>query len=192
MLSLKHALRVLRKDPGFTAVAICSLALGIGATSTMFSFADAVLLRPLPVREPDRVVAIHAKTATSAPVAANTTISYPDYQDLRDRNRSFEGLVAVSTSTVGFSPGPGTLPRIQFGQYVSGNFFRVLGVEPALGRDFLPEEDQAEGRDPVAMLSHSFWVSQFGVSPSVPGSRIRLNWDRLLGHRRRARILHGH
>jgi len=175
MTSLGHALRVLRKDPVFTAVAICSLALGIGATSAMFTFADAVLLRPLPVREPDRVVAIQARTATSAPIATNTTISYPDYVDLRDRNRSFEGLVAASSSTFGFSPRAGALPRIKPGQYVSGNFFRVLGVKPALGRDFRPEEDQAEGRDPVVVLSHDFWVSQFGASPSVLGSQIRLN-----------------
>jgi len=75
LISLRHALRVLRKDPGFTSVAICSLALGIGATSAMFTFADAVLLRPLPVREPDRVVAISVKTASSAPVGLSRTIS---------------------------------------------------------------------------------------------------------------------
>ena len=121
LTSLKHAFRVLRKDPGFTAVAVCSLALGIGATSAMFSFADALLLRPLPVRDPDRVVAISAKNASSAPVGADTTISYPDYADFRDRNRSFEGLVATSSSTLGFSPGPGILPRVKLGQYVSGN-----------------------------------------------------------------------
>jgi putative ABC transport system permease protein len=175
LASVNYAFRVLRKDLGFTAVAVCSLALGIGATSAMFTFADAVLLRPLPVRDPDRVVAIHAKTATSAPIATNTTISYPDYADLRDRNRSFVGLVAASSATLGFSPGPGTLPRIKLGQFVSANFFRVLGVEPALGRDFRPEEDRAEGRDPVAVLSHDFWVSQFGADRSVLGSRIRLN-----------------
>ena len=175
LTSLKHAFRVLRKDPGFTAVAICSLALGIGATSAMFSFADALLLRPLPVRDPDRVVAIDARTATSAPVAVNTALSFPDYADFRDRNRSFEGLVAASTATLGFSPRAGMLPRVKLGQFVSSNFFRVLGVEPALGRGFRADEDQAEGRDPVAVLSHDFWVSQFGASPSVLGSRIRLN-----------------
>jgi predicted permease len=175
LISLHHTLRVLRKDPGFTAVAIGSLALGIGATAAMFTFADAVLLRPLPVREPDRVVAISAQAATAAPVANNTTISYPDYVDFRDRNRSFEGLVAASMSTLAFRPGPGSLPHIKFGQYVSGNFFRVLGVEPALGRDFRPEEDRAEGRDAVVVLGHDFWVSQFDASRSVLGSQIRLN-----------------
>jgi putative ABC transport system permease protein len=175
LISLHYALRVLRKDPGFTAVAICSLALGIGATSAMFTFADAVLLRPLPVPEPDRVVAISVKTASSAPVGLSRTISYPDYADFRDRNRSFEGMVAASPATFGFSPGPGTLPRIKAGQYVSANYFRVLGVEPALGRDFRPDEDRVEGRDAVVILSHNFWAGQFGRSRSVLGSRIRLN-----------------
>ena len=175
LMPLHHALRVLRKDPGFTAVAVCSLALGIGATSAMFTFADAVLLRPLPVREPDGVVALSVKNASSAPVGLSTTISYPDYADYRDQNRSFEGLVATSPATFGFSPDSGTLPRIKSGQYVSGNYFRVLGVKPALGRDFRPDEDRAEGRDPVVILSHSFWAGQFGRNRSVLGSRIRLN-----------------
>ena len=175
LMSLAYALRVLRKDPGFTVVAICSLALGIGATSAMFTFADAVLLRPLPIREPGRVLAISAKAASAAPVGNDTTISYPDYADFRDRNRSFEGLVAASPATFGFSAVPGALPRIKAGQYVSGNYFRVLGVTPSLGRDFRPDEDSVEGRDAVAILGHDFWVGQFGGSRSVLGSRIRLN-----------------
>ncbi|MGA2325645.1 MAG: ABC transporter permease [Bryobacteraceae bacterium] len=173
LISLKHAFRVLRKDPGFTAVAICSLALGIGATSAAFSFADALLLRPLPVREPDRVVAI--SNATSGAFGSNTGLSYPDYVDLRDHNRSFDGLVASGYATFGFSPAAGAVPRMRFGLYVSGNFFRVLGVEPSLGRGFRSDEDQAEGRDPVVVLSHGFWTGEFGGSPSVLGSRIRLN-----------------
>lgn len=173
LTSVKHAFRVLRKDPGFTTVAICSLALGIGATAAMFTFADALLLRPLPVPQADRVVAIN--TATSAPFAANTTVSYPDYIDLRDRNRTFEGLVAASFAKLGYSAAPHALPRMKLALFVSGNFFRVLGVEPALGRGFRADEDQAEGRDAVVVLGHDFWVSQFGASRSVLGSRIRLN-----------------
>jgi len=175
LTSLKHAFRVLRKDPGFTAVAVCSLALGIGATSAMFSFADALLLRPLPVRDPDRVVAINASVDTAAPFGTGTAVSYPDYADFRDRNCSFDGLVAASTATFAFSMGSGTVPRRQLGQYVSGDYFRVLGVEPALGRGFRADEDRAEGRDPVVVLGHDFWTSQFGANPSVIGSRIRLN-----------------
>jgi macrolide transport system ATP-binding/permease protein len=170
---VKHAFRVLRKDPGFTAVAIFSLAIGIGATSAMFSFADAALLRPLPVMKPDGVVAV--TTAGSAALGSNTAMSYPDYVDLRDRNGSFDGLVAASYGRFGFSPNPQTLPRMKLGLFVSGNFFRVLGVEPALGRGFRPDEDQAEGRDAVVVLGHDFWVSAYNASPSVLGSRIRLD-----------------
>lgn len=171
--SLRHAARILRKNPGFTLVAVCSLAIGIGATSAMFSFADALLLRPLPVFKPSSVVAV--TTANSAAFGTNNAISYPDYVDFRDRNRSFEGLVAASYATFGFSPNQTTLPQMRFGLFVSGNFFRVLGVEPSLGRAFRDSEDQAMGRDPVVVLGHDFWVSHFGASPSVLGSKIRLN-----------------
>jgi len=173
MTAVKHAFRVLRKNPGFTAVAIGSMALGIGATSAMFSFADAILLRPLPVAEPDRVVAID--NLKPAPFGVNPIVSYPDYADLRDRNRRFEGLVAASYARFGFSADATALPRMKFGYFVSGNFFAVLGVPPALGRVFRPDEDRVEGRDAVAVLGHDFWVSQYNASPSVLGSRIRLN-----------------
>jgi len=172
-LVIKHAFRVLRQDPVFTLVAIASLALGIGATSAMFSFADAMLLRPLPVPNPDRVVTIN--TAVSAPFGQSPAISYPDYVDLRDRNRTLEGLVAASPSFFGFGPNAATQPHMKWGMYVSGNFFRVLGVEPALGRGFRPDEDQVEGRDPVVVLGHDFWAGQLDARPSVVGSRIRLN-----------------
>jgi predicted permease len=171
--SIKHAFRVLRKDPGFTAIAIFSLAIGIGATSAMFSIADAALLRPLPVMKPDAVVAV--STAGSAAFGSNTAVSYPDYVDLRDRDRSFDGLVAAAYGRFGFNPDPRILPRMKFGLYVSGNFFRVLGVEPALGRGFRPDEDRAEGRDAVVVLGHDFWVSQYDSSPAVLGSTVRLN-----------------
>ncbi len=173
LTSIKHAFRVLRKDPGFTFAAICSLALGIGATSAMFSFADALLLRPLPVRDPGSVVAVN--TVKSAPFGGNSNISYPDYLDLRDHNRTFQGLTAASFAKFGFSADPHGMSRMKYGLYVSGNFFQVLGVEPALGRGFRPDEDRAEGRDAVVVLGHDFWVSRFEASPSVLGSRIRLN-----------------
>jgi len=173
LTSVKHAFRVLRKDPGFTAVAVCSMAIGIGATSAMFSFADSILLRPLPVADPDRVVAIDA--AKPQPFGFNTTVSYLDYVDLRDHTRSFDGVVAATFAKFGFSPGASTLPRMKAGLFVSGNFFHVLGVEPALGRSFRSEEDQAEGRDAVVVLGHDFWVSQYHSSALALGSRIRLN-----------------
>ncbi len=171
--SLNHAARMLRKNPGFTVVAVCSLAIGIGATSAMFSFADALLLRPLPILEPGRVVSV--SNTASAAFGANDAISYPDYVDFRNRNRSFEGLVASSYATFGFTTGQTTLPKMKFGLFVSGNFFQALGIEPSLGRGFRADEDQAEGRDPVIVLGHDFWVSQFGANPSVLGSKVRLN-----------------
>jgi predicted permease len=171
--SLRYALRILPKSPGFTLISICSLALGIGATSAQFSIADALLLRPLPVLEPGRIAAV--TTANSAAFGANTAISYPDYRDFRDGNRTFEGLIAAGFTSFGFSRDATALPRITFGMFVSGNFFRVLGVQPALGRGFLESEDQAVGRDPVVVLGHDFWESQFAASPSAVGSKIRLN-----------------
>ncbi|HEY7387673.1 MAG TPA: ABC transporter permease [Bryobacteraceae bacterium] len=171
--ALRHAVRLLFKTPGFTLVAICSLAIGIGATSAMFSFADGLLLRPLPVREPDRVV--NVSTVASAAFGTNIALSYPDYRDFRDSNRTFDSLMAASFSSFGFSPNATALPKITYGMYVSGNFFRTLGISPVLGRAFLDSEDQAIGRDAVAVLGHDFWKAQYGANRAVIGSNIWLN-----------------
>ena len=171
--ALRYATRMLYKNPGFTAVAVCSLAIGIGATSSMFSFADALLLRPLPVFEPSRVVAVN--TVVSTAFGPNMAVSYPDYLDYRDKNHSFTGLVATSYATFGFSRKAGTQPHMKFGLFVSGNLFQVLGVEPSLGRGFRTSEDQVVGRDPVVVLGHDFWISEFAANRSVIGSRLRLN-----------------
>jgi macrolide transport system ATP-binding/permease protein len=171
--SVRQAFRMLRKNLGFSLVAVCSLAIGIGATSAMFSFADALLLRPLPVYEPSSILAV--TMANSSAFGTNDALSYPDYKDFRDRNRSFDGLVAASYATFGFSPDRATLPHMKFGLFVSGNFFRVLGVEPSVGRGFRQDEDLAEGRDAVVVLGHDFWITQFGGSQSAIGSKIRLN-----------------
>lgn len=170
--SLRHALRLLLKTPGFTLVSVCSLAIGIGATSAMFSFADALILRPLPVLEPTGIAAV-ATASTEA--FANTAVSYPDYRDYRDGNRSFDGLIAASITSFGFKPDPTALPKVTYGMYVSGNFFRVLGVQPALGRGFMESEDQAVGRDAVVVLGHDYWKSQFNANPSAIGSTIWIN-----------------
>ena len=170
--SLRHALRLLLKSPGFTLVSICSLAIGIGATSAMFSFADALIMRPLPVPEPSGIAAV---TTSSSAAFANTALSYPDYRDYRDANHSFEGLLAAGLTSFGFKPNASALPKVTYGMYVSGNFFRVLGVQPALGRGFLESEDQAVGRDGVVVLGHDYWVSQFDANPSAVGSTIWIN-----------------
>jgi macrolide transport system ATP-binding/permease protein len=164
---------MLGKNPGFTLVAIGSLAIGIGATSASFSIADVLLLRPMEVPETSRVVAI--TPANMGAFGADTTISYPDYRDLRDGNRSFTGLVAVGWWAFGFSPDAKALPKTSYGAYVSGNFFQTLGVQPALGRAFLASEDQAAGRDAVVVLGHDFWVSEFNADPSIVGSTLLLN-----------------
>jgi predicted permease len=160
------------KAPGFTLVSICSLAIGIGATSAMFSFGDALLLRPLPVPEPSRIAAI---TTSTGEIFANTALSYPDYRDYRDSNRSFDGFLAASTVAFGFKPDPKSLPKIAIGMYVSGNFFRTLGVQPALGRGFTETEDQAIGRDAVVVLGHDFWAKQLNANPAIVGSTIWIN-----------------
>ena len=160
--SLRHALRLLRKAPGFTLVSICSLAIGIGATSAMFSFARraAVAAAAGSGAQPNR-----GRHHVQRQVFSNTALSYPDYRDFRDGNRSFDGLMAASGASFGFKPNATALPKIAYGMYVSGNFFRVLGVQPALGRAFLDTEDQAVGRDAVVVLGHDFWVHQYERQP---------------------------
>src|ERR1700682_5417727 len=132
--SLRHALRLLQKAPGFTLVSVCSLAIGIGATSAMFSFADALILRPLPVLEPTRIAAV---AASSTEAFADAALSYPDYRDYRDGSRSFDGLIAAAVTSFGFKPDAAALPKVTYGMYVSGHFFRVLRVPLAFGRGLL-------------------------------------------------------
>ena len=152
---------------------MCSLAIGIGATSAIYCIADALLLRPLPVPKSGGVVAV--TPITDQVFAALSTVSYPDYKDFRDRNQTFEGLVAASYSFFGFALDRTTPPRMKFGMFVSGNFFRVLGVEPAIGRGFRLDEDQVAGRDAVVVLSYDLWVSEFSARRSVIGEKLWLN-----------------
>ncbi len=170
---LRYAVRMFRKNRGFVAVAVCSLAIGIGATSAIYSLAYAMLLRPLPVMKPGRVVSLNP--VGNSVYNAWNGMSYPDYVDLRDRNRTFDGLVADAYSFYGFAADPTTLPRMKFGMFVSGNFFRVLGVEPTLGRGFRDEDDRVPGRDALVVLSHDMWVSEYRANPSVIGRKLSLN-----------------
>ncbi len=171
---IRYALRMLRKNPGFTAVAVCSLAIGIGAVSAIYSLADGLLLRPLPVPRPSEVVSVRP-VVTATGFGVDTSLSYPDYKDLRDRNQSFAGLVAAGYSSFGFSANKNSLPRRQFGMWVSGNTFSTLQVDMAAGRGFRPDEDKMEGRDAIVVLGYKLWQSEFGGSPSVIGRRVRLN-----------------
>jgi len=168
---IRHTFRILAKNPGFAAIAAVSLALGIGANSAIFSLADAILLRPLPVREPGAVVTV----ITNTPEDRFGGVSYPDYRDFRDKARSFDGLVAYEFSTWGLAASAKEVPQMRMGLMVSDNFFHVLGVEPALGRSFRPDETKVPGRDAVAVLAHDFWKNQFAGDRSVIGRTIRLN-----------------
>jgi len=160
---LCYAARGAARSPGFTAVAILSLALGVGANCGMFIFVEALLLRPLAVPRAGEIVTVHERTAQSGMSAT----SYPDYVDLRDRSKSFDGLVAFTDEDIGFAARAGATPHTKHGQVVSGNYFDVLGVMPALGRGFLPDENQIPGRDAVVILSHSLWEREFHSDPDV-------------------------
>jgi macrolide transport system ATP-binding/permease protein len=170
---LSHGCRMLAKSPAFTLVAVASLAIGIGANAAMFSWADALLLRPLPVPHPGEVVSVGTKVSLEG--FGSLVDSYPDYRDLRDNNRSFENLAAFSGVTVGLANKPEALPQMKLGMAVSGNFFGAMGVEPEIGRSFRPEEDQVPGRDAVVILDHSTWQQQFASDRSILGREVRLN-----------------
>lgn len=170
---LSHGCRMLAKNPTFTLVAVISLAIGIGANCAMYSWADALLLRPLPVARPGDVISIGTKVS----LAGFTSLvnSYPDFRDLRDRTRSFDNLTAFTGITVGFATKPDALPQMKYGVLVTGNLFTAMGVEPEVGRSFRPDEDQVPGRDAVVILDHSLWEQQFAADRSILGRKVRLN-----------------
>jgi predicted permease len=170
---LRYGSRLLARNPGFTIVSVLSLAIGIGANSAVFNLADALLLRPLAVPRPGEVLTVGSTVSVEASSAL--IASYREYIDIRDRNKSFAGLVAFNNSTVGFAADPDTPPNLRLGMLVSGNFFTVMEVEPQLGRTFRPDEDQVPGRDGVVVLGHDFWQLQFGGDPAILGRRVRLN-----------------
>jgi predicted permease len=173
---VRFALRMMAKSPGFTLVAALSLALGTGAAASIFSLADALVLRPLPISRPGEVMALRAKTTDDSPYGANFfSFSWRDYLDYREKSRSFTGLLAFDETSLSIATDAKAPAQLRLGLLVSDNFFGVLGVQPALGRGFLPEEDAVAGRDAVVVLSHSLWASVFGSDPGVVGKRIRIN-----------------
>ncbi|MGH8248592.1 MAG: ABC transporter permease, partial [Gammaproteobacteria bacterium] len=173
---LRYALRTLARNRGFAAVAILSLALGIGANTAIFTVVDAVLLRWLPVRSPERLFVVANVNLQGRP---NPIWNYPDYSAFRDRNQSFDGLIAYSsTSPYGFSvqgESADTPASLAYGLLVSGNYFEVLGVQPALGRLLNQEDDRKPGGGPYVVLGHNFWKQRFGGDPRVIGRVVHLN-----------------
>ncbi len=171
---LRFAARMLLRNPGFTAVAVLSLALGIGANSTIFTLVNAVLLRPLPMQDADQLVALFTTDERNRGAFFNyMQTSRPNFEDYRKGNDVFTGLVAHNGLPLAFS-GKGEPEQI-FGEIVSGDFFGVLGVKPALGRAFLPDEDKVPGASLVTVLSDSFWQRRLGGDPGVVGREITLN-----------------
>jgi putative ABC transport system permease protein len=144
--------RQFSKNPGFAAMVVCCLGLGMGATAAIFSLVHAVVLRPLPFPEPDRLVWLQLADHTpGAPPNASASLSYPDYFDWRGASRSFDGVASYRNNT--FVLTGVRQPQQLQGTVVSANFFRVLGVRPIAGRDFLPEEEKPGSH--VVMLSHA-------------------------------------
>ncbi|MGH9851275.1 MAG: ABC transporter permease, partial [Blastocatellia bacterium] len=156
---VRYGLTMLRRNPGFTLVAVFTLAMGIGASTAIFSVVNAVLLRPLPYREPDRLVLV--------PNARGQ-----DFLRWRDQSKAFEKMAAFGFGTADFT-GSGEPERLAVAT-VSTELFATLGVAPALGRAFTPEEDR-EGGEPVVVLSDSLWRRRFGSDPQVIGQAITLN-----------------
>jgi putative ABC transport system permease protein len=172
---LRHGMRMLAKNPGFSLVAILSIGIGVGANAAMFSVADGLMLRPLPVPNPNGLMTVSATLPTGEVRSGGN--SYPDYADLRDRAQSFESLAAMDGVTVAFARRRDESARGTFGLAVSANFLDVMRIRPALGRSFLPDEDRVAGRDAVIILSHETWTQQFGGDPNIVGREIRLTGE---------------
>ncbi len=165
---LRYSLRVLKRNPGFAATAILTLALGTGATTAIFSVVDGVMLKPLPFPEAGRLVRIKSVIAATG---NGGVASYPDFLDWRSRNHVFDGMAAFRTNDYTLT---GLREPLHLeGAVVSAQLFSLLGVTPALGRNFLPEEDSPSATSAV-MLSYGLWQRVFGSDPSVLGRTIHL------------------
>src|SRR5260370_14406362 len=168
---LRYGIRVLIASPGFTAIAVLSLALGIGANTAIFSVVRAFVLAPLPVEAAGRLMSVFT---TDVKNPGNLPTSYANYQDYRDKNEVFSGVLAITFGGVDLNIGNGDAIQAPV-QLVSGNYFDVLGVKAALGRTFLPDEDKAPGSGPVIVLSHAAWQRRFGGEPGIVGGTVEVN-----------------
>jgi len=167
---LRFAFRVLRKTPGFTLVVILSLALGIGATTAIYSLVNAFFLRPMPVDRPDRLVAV----SVSIPNGGNSIegFSYPQWNDFRAENTGLSDI--MGSSGLPLSMTDGQVPELIWGEIVTGNYFSGLGVHAAVGRGFLPDEDEKPDLKPVCVLNYNFWQRRFHADPEIAGRTIQL------------------
>ena len=167
---LGHGIRLLVRRPGFTAVAVLSLALGIGLNTTLFSVVNAVLFRSTSVADPGRLVEIYSSASAELP---HFTSSYPDYLSIVEGTDVFTGVAAHAFVRGILSTGGE--PELATGEAVSANYFDLLGVRPVLGRGFLPEENVGEGQHPVLVMGHGLWQRRFGGRPDTVGQSLQLS-----------------
>ena len=167
---LRFAARLLVKDKWFSLVAAVALALGIGVNATVFTFVNAVLIRGLPIADPERTLAVDSWDRGRS---RGQGVSYLDFRDWRDNTRTFETFGAYSGNVANFSD-EGQPPERYNGSYMSANAFSILGMRPVIGRDFVPDDDR-RGASSVALLGHTVWVSRYGSNPSVIGKQVRIN-----------------
>lgn len=171
---LRYALRVLGKSKSFTIVVIIALALGIGANTAIFTILNAIFFQPLAVEKPNELMAMFTIDEKNSTTQQNfLQVSYPNFQDFQRQTKSFTGMLAFSGAGMSLS-GKGEPEQLN-GLIVTGNYFDLLGVKAALGRTFLPEEDQTPNTHPVVVLSNGLWKRQFGANPQVIGTQITLN-----------------
>jgi putative ABC transport system permease protein len=176
---LRIGARMLAKKPGFTAIVVLALALGLGVSGVVFSVVNAVLLRPLAIRDPGGLISIQRQAAAEVDLAPRSQFAFPDYLVLRDDNQAFDGVIASHFDQYAFGTGQGVArgPGAEFlgGELVSGNYFQVLGVPAQLGRTFSPAEGDNPAADPVIVLSDAVWRRRFAADPSVLGRKVTLN-----------------
>jgi hypothetical protein len=170
---VRQGLRMLVKNPGFALVVVLTLGLGIGANTAIFTLLDQVMLRLLPVKNPEELVLLDGTGANMGAFFADQAFSYPMYRDFRDKNEVFAGVIArfgvpLSLEHKGQTERAG-------GELVSGNFFEVLGTKASAGRTLVASDDVTPGGHPVAVLSHGFWQRRFGADPKVVGETVKVN-----------------
>jgi putative ABC transport system permease protein len=175
---VRYALRQLTKYPAFTITAVVTLALGIGANTAIYSLLDQVMLRSLPVQDPQQLVRLNATGSDRGRISAyggsdKDYFSYPMYKDLRDKNSVFTGMLATDQTQVGVQWH--NQPELVNAELVSGNYFDVLGVKPAIGRLLVQSEDEVQERNPVVVLSFGYWQRRFGSDPRVVNESILIN-----------------
>jgi putative ABC transport system permease protein len=167
---VRYSLRMIAKAPGYAAIAVLTLALGIGANTTIFSWINSTLLNPIPgLASQNEMVALTLGRGDSAPFP----FTYPDFESMRDGQQSFVGLLASNIAPMSLT-GKGKPERV-WGMVASANYFDLLGIRPILGRGFLPEEDNKPGGAPVAVISYRLWQTHFGANPDVVGQTLEIN-----------------